>query len=578
MMALVLPMAVALVSCNNDDPEYSNPFVSVGNRNITLDQAGESVNFDVTANRTWSVASSESWLVVSPSGQEIKNGKEVTTSVTLTAAANEGSARSAELTISSAALTEPIVITVQQKGDGTTSIAAIMSGGEGVPYTTSGTVAAVTTQGFVLVDNTAGILVYKGEEPGVVVGDKVTVSGTSATYNGLIQFGKDGLEVEKTGHDDAFAPAPAEITANEFTTYKDNMTVKYVKMAGQFTFSDSGKGYNYYNFNMTGSSAKGSFSYVPEALVEGFANNSNVIVEGYLIGVNTSNFTQIALVKMELNGEAPDPVETTIAEVLAGGEGVAYIVDGTVAAVTTQSFVLVDQSAAILVFKGSDPGLVIGDQVTVTGNTTSYGGLIQFDKSGLEVEKTGHDDAFAPVPTEFSADDFTNYAANRSVKFVKMAGQFSFSDSGKGYNHYNFNMTGSTAKGSFSYVPEALVEGFANNSSVIVEGYLAGVNTSDFTQIVLVNMTADGGTTPEPDPDPDQPDTPADVNTVAEVYEGANGEVFTVEGTVAAVTLKSFIVVDNTGALNIYTNALPVVEGTELKIGDNVTITGARGE
>ncbi len=582
MMAFLLPMAVALVSCNSDDPEYSNPFVSVGDRSISFETEGGSVTFDVTANRTWSVTSSESWLVASPNGQEIKNGKEVTTTVTLTAAANADAARSANLTISSAALPDPIVITVSQKGDGTTSIAAIMSGGEGVPYTANGTVAAVTTQGFVLVDNTAGILVYMGEEPGVVIGDKVTVSGTSASYNGLIQFGKDGLSVEKTGHDDAFAPVPAEITANEFSTYENNLTVKYVKMAGKFSFSDSGKGYNYYNFNMTGSSAKGSFSYVPEALVEGFANNSDVIIEGYLIGANTSHFIQIALVKMEIDDNAPEqpePEESTIAEVIAGQVGGSYKVNGTVAAVTTQSFVLVDQSASILVFKGSDPGLVIGDQVTVAGSTSTYAGLTQFGKDGLTVEKTGHDNTFAPVPTEITADEFTNYKNNRVIKYVKMAGEFTFSDSGRGFNYYNFNMTGSSAKGSFSYAPEDLVEGFANNSAVIVEGYLIGVNDSDFTQIALVKMTADSGTTPDPnfDPDPD-PDQPADVNTVAEVYEGAKGEQFTVAGTVAAVTLKSFIVVDNTGALNIYTNALPAVEGTELKIGDNVTITGTRDE
>ena len=98
---------------------------------------------------------------------------------------------------------------------------------------------------------------------------KATVKGAIGEYAGLKQIDKTGVVVEKTGTDAEWNPTPEEFTAEDFTAYAENVAAKYVKMAGKLTISDSGKGYNYYNFNMTGSSAKGSFSYVPESLVEG---------------------------------------------------------------------------------------------------------------------------------------------------------------------------------------------------------------------------------------------------------------------------------------------------------------------
>ena len=50
MMALVLPMAVAMVSCNNDDPSYSNPSLTVGSRIMTFTKDGGSNTFDINAN------------------------------------------------------------------------------------------------------------------------------------------------------------------------------------------------------------------------------------------------------------------------------------------------------------------------------------------------------------------------------------------------------------------------------------------------------------------------------------------------------------------------------------------------
>ena len=76
--------------------------------------------------------------------------------------------------------------------------------------------------------------------------------------------------------------------------------------------------------------------------------------------------------------------------------------------------------------------------------------------------------------------------------------------------------------------------------------------------------------------EPEKPE--ATVATVADVLTGDNDEAFKVEGTVGAVTKKSFILVDATGALNIYVNGTPKAGDVELAVGDNVTVEGTRGE
>ena len=278
LLAFVLPLAMVMVSCNDDDPTYSNPYLTVGNRNISFTKDGGSVTFDIDANRSWTITASDTWLVASPASDDNKTGAEKRTTVNVTATANEGGPRSAQLTISSPAMTDPIIINVAQEGEGATPIADALAMEKGAQVTLKGTVGAVTTQSFVLVDNTGAIVVFLGDEPTVAIGDKATVKGAIGEYAGLKQIDKTGVVVEKTGTDSAWAPTPEEVGGEEFTAYKENVVAKYVKMAGVYTFSDSGKGYNYYNFNVHGSSVKGSFSYAPDALVEGFENNANVLV------------------------------------------------------------------------------------------------------------------------------------------------------------------------------------------------------------------------------------------------------------------------------------------------------------
>ena len=496
LLAFVLPLAMVMVSCNDDDPTYSNPYLTVGNRNISFTKDGGTATFEIDANRSWTITASETWLVASPASDDNKTGVEKRASVTVTATANEGGPRSAQLTISSPAMTDPIIINVAQEGEGATAIADALAMEKGAQVTLKGTVGAVTTQSFVLVDNTGAIVVFLGDEPTVAIGDKATVKGAIGEYAGLKQIDKTGVVVEKTGTDSAWAPTPEEVGGEEFTAYKENVVAKYVKMAGVYTFSDSGKGYNYYNFNVHGSSVKGSFSYAPDALVEGFENNANVLVEGYLIGVNSSNFIQIALVKMTLDEgyvepEKPEATVATIDDVLAGDNDEAFKVEGTVGAVTKKSFILVDATGALNIYvngtpKAGDVELAVGDNVTVEGTRGEYQNAVQLNSPKV----TAREGEAVALPTaeEYDAAKLDAYIAEPTTKLVKIAGTYSVSGT-----YYNLNIDGlNEAKGgSFYQTPAAIVGDIQSGTPVIVKGYLVGYNNGKYVNIHAVTMEVD---------------------------------------------------------------------------------------
>lgn len=497
MMALVLPMAVAMVSCNNDDPSYSNPSLTVGSRIMTFTKDGGSNTFDINANRSWTITSSETWLVVSPASNDNKTGVETKTSVSVTATANESGPRSATLTISSPALTEPIVINVSQEGEGATPIGEVATMDKGAVVTLKGTVGAVTTQSFVLVDNSGAIVVFIGSEPTVAVGDKATVKGSIGEYAGLKQIDKTGVVVEKTGTDDNWNPTPEEITADDFTAYAENIEAKFVKMAGKFTFSDSGKGYNYNNFNMTGSTAKASFSYTPDALVEGFENGSNVIVEGYLVGVNSSDFIQIVLVKMTLDESAPEEPETEVSTIETvtntGEKGNTYKVEGTIAAVTTKSFVVADATGLLYVYTTPKVGgefLAIGDVVTVEGTYDEYNSICQL-KSAIIKESTAAA-VTLPESVEMDVEALDAYSKNPVVKRATVEATVVVSESGSN-TYYNLEFEGTNAfTGSVLYPSEEMIAKLANGKRVVIDAYLAGFGSKriQFAAVSVEESTA----------------------------------------------------------------------------------------
>lgn len=152
-------------------------------------------------------------------------------------------------------------------------------------YTAQGIVSAIHTKGFMLTDGTGDILVYKNDAPTEKVGDVVTVSGTTSSRNGAMQFGNKGLTVNVIANDNIAykSMVPQQLTATEFDALATTPRVAYASFTGTLTIKDSGYGFNYFNIAIEGAETEASLSYVDETKFDMSLNGKTVVVTGYLL-------------------------------------------------------------------------------------------------------------------------------------------------------------------------------------------------------------------------------------------------------------------------------------------------------
>ena len=167
------------------------------------------------------------------------------------------------------------------------TVAEAIAAGAGKNYEVAATVVAMHTQGILIGDASGVMLAFLGEAPAVAVNDAVTVKGTTELRNGVIQFGKEGLSVAKTGTGSYNTPAPevmdgTAVKAYIATALENKAVYKYVKYNGEFTVSG-----NYYNVVIAGTTTKGSVAYGKSEWAS--FNDKPVTVEGWLLG-GTANY------------------------------------------------------------------------------------------------------------------------------------------------------------------------------------------------------------------------------------------------------------------------------------------------
>lgn len=185
------------------------------------------------------------------------------------------------------------------------TVAEAIAAGAGKNYEVAATVVAMHTQGILIGDASGVMLAFLGEAPAVAVNDAVTVKGTTELRNGVIQFGKEGLSVAKTGTGSYNTPAPevmdgTAVTAYIATALENKAVYKYVKYNGEFTVS--GNYYNYYNVVIAGTTTKGSVAYGKSEWAS--FNGKPVTVEGWLLG-GTANYLQTMATSVTVDSSTP---------------------------------------------------------------------------------------------------------------------------------------------------------------------------------------------------------------------------------------------------------------------------------
>ena len=256
----------------------------------------------------------------------------------------------------------------------------------------------------------------------------------------------------------------------------------------------------------------------------------------------------------ENEGET-DVTYKTIAEVLAAGAGEAAT-KGTVVATYARGFLMNDGTGSILVYQGSDKGIIAGDAVTVSGTTSVYGGLLQFGNTAV-VEKTGTATVTHPAVTVMDGAALDAFIAAPAVKYVEYTGTLTISDNG----YYNVAVDGATtAIGSIQYPQNAIKTNLTSGSVVKVTGYTIGVSSSKYvnTMAVKVETVDNGGNEGEE----------LEVTDISDIIDAGAGKA-KAQGTIVATYARGFLLDDGTGSILVYLGS----DGGNA-VGEIVTVEG----
>ena len=197
--------------------------------------------------------------------------------------------------------------------------------------------------------------------------------------------------------------------------------------------------------------------------------------------------------------ETPDePSETTTIAAIVAGELGDYTAAGVVVAKNARSFLLQDSTGAILVYLNALPAVNVGDKVTVSGTTTTYGAAVQFG-AGATVTANGTETVTAPEAKALTIAECEAYFAEGvtvSPLYITLTGTLQISG-----NYMNLNLEGTTkAVGSLTYALDADKEALtALDGKVIkVDGYLTGISSGKYLNIMFTKYEAvttpdDGG-------------------------------------------------------------------------------------
>ena len=139
------------------------------------------------------------------------------------------------------------------------------------------TVVGTNEQGVLLQQNEDRIYAFIGEAHDLTNGDVVTVSGTTATRNGLPQFSK-GCTFEKTGHKEVVYPEAKTMSVSDLEAYMSNPSVTYATVTGTVLIAG-----NYVNLEMEGTSITGSLDYMNEDFKSKYSGHS-LTIKGWLFG------------------------------------------------------------------------------------------------------------------------------------------------------------------------------------------------------------------------------------------------------------------------------------------------------
>lgn len=429
-------------SCDdkNDGPTGA-PSIELSTQTLDFEKDGGSQTIKLTATRDWNVTNVPDWIAVDPKSGNPAENKEVT----ITVLENTGMDRSQDIKFTIGF--DGKTLTVNQKGTGSASEVVVYHNDFDKELAVKGESDWKTyLDSFDGWKNETGSGISTVEYAFSGMSARTNSSGTSnsqfSDYQGsgknYLWFAKDNyfhvknitLPEGKTNYTISFGSernlyqaADNTFVPEEFLVYVSNDGSKWVKLEYAFPNGLKNRRWDLASSTFTvPSGTKSLHIYIKATLASAY------LMDDLDLSVAASAGTAIDFSKgIDLGtggstggGETPEPAGNTIAAVCAAAAGsAADLKDVLVTGVTTQSYVITDETGSVLVFVKADPKVKVGDKVNVAGTTGEHNGLIQITAPTTTVV-TSNNTVTYPAPLEFTEANLAD--TPKKVTYVSFTG------------------------------------------------------------------------------------------------------------------------------------------------------------
>ena len=446
-------------SCDdkNDGPTGA-PSIELSTQTLDFEKEGGSQTIKLTATRDWNVTNVPDWIAVDPKSGNPAENKEVT----VTVLENTGMDRSQDIKFTIGF--DGKTLTVNQKGTGAASEVVVYHNDFDKELAVKGESGWKT-----YLDSFNG---WKNETGSGISTVEYAFSGMSARTNSTgasdskysdysgsgknyLWFAKDNyfhvknitLPEGKTNYTISFGSernlyqaADNTFVPEEFLVYVSNDGSKWVKLEYAFPNGLKNRRWDLASSTFTvPSGTKSLHIYIKATLASAY------LMDDLDLSVAASAGTAIDFSKgIDLGtggstggGETPEPAGNTIAAVCAAAAGsTADLKDVLVTGVTTQSYVITDETGSVLVFVKADPKVKVGDKVNVAGTTGEHNGLIQITAPTTTMVSSNNTVTY-PAPLELTEANLAD--TPKKVTYVSFTGFVKKND--KYYNIYIGSVT-----------------------------------------------------------------------------------------------------------------------------------------
>lgn len=454
-------------SCDdkNDGPTGASS-IELSTQTLDFEKDGGSQTIKLTATRDWNVTNVPDWIAVDPKSGNPAENKEVT----VTVLENTGMDRSQDIKFTIGF--DGKTLTVNQKGTRSASEVVVYHNDFDKELAVKGESGWKTyLDSFDGWRNETGSGISTVEYAFSGMSARTNSSGTSnsqfSDYQGsgknYLWFAKDNyfhvknitLPEGKTNYTISFGSernlyqaADNTFVPEEFLVYVSNDGSKWVKLEYAFPNGLKNRRWDLASSTFTvPSGTKSLHIYIKATLASAY------LMDDLDLSVAASAGTAIDFSKgIDLGtggstggGETPEPAGNTIAAVCAAAAGsAADLKDVLVTGVTTQSYVITDETGSVLVFVKADPKVKVGDKVNVAGTTGEHNGLIQITAPTTTVVSSNNTVTY-PAPLEFTEANLAD--TPKKVTYVSFTGNVK-----KNNQYYNIYIGSVTDKAlSLSY-------------------------------------------------------------------------------------------------------------------------------